>query len=179
MKLDFPDQGFDLVLCQQGLQFFSDRGAALREIRRVLKAEGRTVVSVWQDLDRHPVFKTLFEATAHKLGANVSDFALSFSLGDAGELRALFQEAGFGRIEVAPRSLEIRLPSPERFVQLTVSGAATSVPAFMRLSPEARSELVEAIAGDLAPVIEGYIEDREFGVSHVNAHRGRGMISSL
>jgi hypothetical protein len=33
-------------------------------IRRVLKPERRTVVSVWQDLDRHPVYEALFETTA-------------------------------------------------------------------------------------------------------------------
>ena len=29
LSLAFPDQAFDLVLCQQGLQFFSDRNRAL------------------------------------------------------------------------------------------------------------------------------------------------------
>ena len=31
VDLDLPDQSFDLVLCQQGLQFFPDRAAAVRE----------------------------------------------------------------------------------------------------------------------------------------------------
>ena len=84
VDLDLPDQSFDLVLCQQGLQFFPDRAAAVREIRRVLTPEGRAVISVWQDLDHHPVYKALFEATACKLRTNVSDFDVSFSLGNAG-----------------------------------------------------------------------------------------------
>ena len=41
LSLAFPDQAFDLVLCQQGLQFFSDRNRALSEMRRVLAAGGR------------------------------------------------------------------------------------------------------------------------------------------
>jgi SAM-dependent methyltransferase len=159
VNLDLPDQAFDLVLCQQGLQFFPDRRAALREIRRVLTPEGRTVISVWQDLDHHPVYKALFEVTARKLRTNVSDFDVAFSLGDANALRTLLQEAGFGHVEVTPRSLEIRLPSPERFVQITVTGAATSVPAFMRMSAETRSALVEAIAGEL----EQFIRSRTDG----------------
>ena len=36
--LDLPDSTFDLVLCQQGLQFFPDLAQALREVGRVLKA---------------------------------------------------------------------------------------------------------------------------------------------
>src|SRR5215212_1225947 len=31
----FADKAFDLILCQQGLQFFSDRNRALQEMRRV------------------------------------------------------------------------------------------------------------------------------------------------
>jgi ubiquinone/menaquinone biosynthesis C-methylase UbiE len=33
-KLPFPDGSFDVVYCQLGLQFFADRAAALREMRR-------------------------------------------------------------------------------------------------------------------------------------------------
>ena len=127
----------------------------------MLTPEGRAVISVWQDLDHHPVYKALFEATACKLRTNVSDFDVSFSLGSAAELRTLLEEGGFRHVEVTPRSLEIRLPSPERFVQLTVAGAATSVPSFMRMDPEARSALVEAIAGELEPLIRSRTEGRE------------------
>src|SRR3546814_1326010 len=161
VNLDLPNQAFDLVLCQQGLQFFPDRPAALREIRRVLAPEGRTVVSVWQDLDYHPVYKALFEATARKLRTNVTDFDVSFSLSNAEELRTLLQEAGFGHVEVTPRSLEISLPSPERFVQLTVTGAATSVPSFMKMNPEERSALFGAIAGELETLIRRRHEERK------------------
>lgn len=38
--LPFPEGSFDLVLCQQGLQFFPDRAAALRDMRRVLRPGG-------------------------------------------------------------------------------------------------------------------------------------------
>lgn len=43
IALDLPDKAFDPVLCQQGLQFFSDRKAALREMRRVLAVDGHAV----------------------------------------------------------------------------------------------------------------------------------------
>ena len=106
-------------------------------MRRVLTDGGRVVLSVWRDLQRHPVYEALFEATTRHLGAALSDVALSFSLWDAEELRALLSDAGFQRTEVTPRSLDIHLPSPERFVQLTVLGAATSVPAFAQLDAAA------------------------------------------
>ena len=75
LALALPDDAFDLVLCQQGLQFFPDRAAAVREMRRVLTDGGRVVLSVWQDLQRHPVFAAMYKATARRLNAPISAVA--------------------------------------------------------------------------------------------------------
>ena len=40
--LPVPDESFDAVLCQQGLQFFPDRPAAIAEMRRVLRPGARS-----------------------------------------------------------------------------------------------------------------------------------------
>jgi ubiquinone/menaquinone biosynthesis C-methylase UbiE len=42
-----PHDSFDVVLCQQGIQFFGDRAAAVREMRRTAKTGGVVVVEVW------------------------------------------------------------------------------------------------------------------------------------
>jgi ubiquinone/menaquinone biosynthesis C-methylase UbiE len=156
IRLDLPDAAFDLVLCQQGLQFFPDRAAALREMRRVLIAGGRVVISVWQALHHHPVYEALLQATARHLGVPITTMEVSFSLWDAEELRMLLSEAGFQRIEITPRSLTIHLPAPERFVQLTVLGAATSIPAVAHLDAAARSTLVEAVSSETQAVAQRY-----------------------
>ena len=44
--MQLPDAAYDVALCQMGLQFFADRGAALAELNRVLAAGGRLVVNV-------------------------------------------------------------------------------------------------------------------------------------
>src|SRR5690625_7748629 len=51
-KLNLPDKYFDLVFCQQGFQFFPNRLASAKEARRVLREEGRAIISVWQALER-------------------------------------------------------------------------------------------------------------------------------
>jgi ubiquinone/menaquinone biosynthesis C-methylase UbiE len=158
IRLDLPDEAFDLVLCQQGLQFFPDRAAALREMRRVLAAGGRVVISVWQALHYHPVYEALFQATARHLGAPIATVDVAFSLGDAEALRTLLGDAGLQRLAITPRSLQIHLPAPERFVQLTVLGAATSVPAFAHLETAARSALVEAVSSEAQAVAQRYRE---------------------
>ena len=151
--LDLPDAAFDLVLCQQGLQFFADPLAAVQQMRRVLMSDGRVGISVWRTLARHPVYQALFEATARHLGVPMSAVDVSFSLGDPEELRMVLRDGGFDRINITPRSLDISLQSPERFVQLTVRGAATSVPAFARLDPPAQAALVQAVAVEMEPII--------------------------
>jgi SAM-dependent methyltransferase len=156
VALVLPDGAFDLVLCQQGLQFFSDRAASLREMQRVLTGGGRVALSVWQALHCHPVYEALLEATARHLDSAISDVALSFSLCDAEELRALLNDAGFKRADVTPRAIDVHLPSPERFVHLTVLGAATSVPAFAQLDATARMELVEAVAVETEAIAQHY-----------------------
>ncbi|WP_229842396.1 class I SAM-dependent methyltransferase [Streptomyces tanashiensis] len=52
-RLPFPDQSFDLVVCQFGVMFFPDRTGAFTEIRRVLAPGGRFLFSTWGPLRTH------------------------------------------------------------------------------------------------------------------------------
>ena len=45
VAMNLPNAAFDVVFCQQGLQFFPDRLAALCEMRRVLRPSGRAVTA--------------------------------------------------------------------------------------------------------------------------------------
>jgi ubiquinone/menaquinone biosynthesis C-methylase UbiE len=45
--IEVDDCSFDVVLCQQGLQFFPDRAAAVREMSRVVRVDGHVVLSTW------------------------------------------------------------------------------------------------------------------------------------
>jgi ubiquinone/menaquinone biosynthesis C-methylase UbiE len=155
-SLDLPDDAFDLVLCQQGLQFFPERAAAVREVRRVLTGDGRFVLNVWQALDRHPLFEALCEAEARHLGVPLSEVAAPWSLPDAGELRALLSETGFHRIELIAKSLDARFPSPDRFVELTVLAGAAVVPTFDPEDSAARLALTETVTREIEPALQRY-----------------------
>jgi hypothetical protein len=130
-------------------------------MRRVLVAGGRTAISVWQSLDRHPLYESLFRATVRHLNAEIADVALSFSLGSAHELERLLVGANFCEVQVIPRSHEVRLPSPERFVAFTVLGAATSVPAFAALDEPRRAALIDAIVRDTRAAVETFLRGDE------------------
>src|SRR4051812_13272329 len=59
MALPFADDSFELVLCQEMLQFVPDRAGALREVRRVLSPGGRFFVSTWRPRSEQPLHDAL------------------------------------------------------------------------------------------------------------------------
>jgi len=66
--LPLPDGAFDVVCCQQGLQFVPDPPLALREARRVLTPGGRLALAVWRSIDHHPVFAAFVRALERHAG---------------------------------------------------------------------------------------------------------------
>ena len=57
--LPFADSVFDRVVSQFGLMFFDDPTKALREMRRVVKTDGRMVVAVWGPLESTPGYAAM------------------------------------------------------------------------------------------------------------------------
>jgi SAM-dependent methyltransferase len=54
MKLPFPNESFDLIVCQFGVMFFPDKQASFREASRVLTPRGRYLFAVWDDWKKMP-----------------------------------------------------------------------------------------------------------------------------
>ena len=50
----FNDSTVDIALCQQGLQWFPGKLAALKEIGRVFKPGGRIIANVFADIEYCP-----------------------------------------------------------------------------------------------------------------------------
>lgn len=112
-----PDAAFDVVVCQQGLQFFSDRATALAEIGRATKPVGWVALSVWLDIERCPGFARLAEALNDHIGAEVgAAMRAPFSLTESGELRGLLAAAGVADARITRASRELRYPSAARFL---------------------------------------------------------------
>lgn len=152
--LDLPDDAFDLVLCQQGLQFFDDPAGAMSEVGRVLDDGGRMVLSVWQPLDRHPVYRALLEAEARHLGADVEDVATPFVFGDEERVRSTLVTAGFGSVQVEGHTLDVAFHDPETFVALTVMAGAAVLPEMAIDDPDEQEALIGAIRRDTEDVLE-------------------------
>jgi SAM-dependent methyltransferase len=146
---ELPVAAFDVVTCQQGLQFIEDRAAAVRQLRSTLAPEGRAVVAVWRDLAWHPLYRALSEAElphlqAHGVEVGWEELTAPFSLGDAAVLRGLFADGGFGEVTIAPAEIEARFPDADDFVARMEHAYAAVVPAFAS-DPAAFTAYLEAV----------------------------------
>src|SRR5579872_1455872 len=92
--LSFSDESFDAVLCSLGLMFFPDPARALRGFHRVLRAGGRTAVSVLTAPERSYNGRINVIVARH-VPMLAEATARTFALGDAATVVRLFTEAGF------------------------------------------------------------------------------------
>lgn len=105
------EHAFDLVLCQQGVQFFADRASALAAVGRALVAGGGVAIATWTDLPATTSFAALADALERHLGADAGvQMRQPWSLSDGEELRELAAEAGFRQIEVSTHTGTARFP---------------------------------------------------------------------
>lgn len=122
-SMPFADATFDAVLCQLGLQYFSDRHAALVEMHRVLRASGRLVLSVFRPVERNPshaVFAAALER--HVSAAAAATRRAPFALCDRDEIRALVSGAGFHDVVVQLDVRIARYPSAEAMIRMMMAG---------------------------------------------------------
>jgi ubiquinone/menaquinone biosynthesis C-methylase UbiE len=112
------DESFDVVLCQQGLQFFPDRAGALHEMRRALREGSKALVSTWAR--EHPlglfgpIADTLRELGLQEPYPRAFD-PQSYTLG-AQELSDLLQAAGFSEVSLETVELACSWPTPQDVV---------------------------------------------------------------
>jgi ubiquinone/menaquinone biosynthesis C-methylase UbiE len=149
--LPFDDGSFDAVLCQQGLQFFPARAAAVGEMRRVLRPGGVAGVAVWASgrplepfgvygdelaaTGAEPPFPRAFESDAFTMGVDV--------------VRSLLEQAGFSRVDADVVELEVSWPDPGS-VAAGVLGTPFG-PLVVALSPDERNRLQARLEQHFTP----------------------------
>jgi SAM-dependent methyltransferase len=153
--LPLPDASVDVAVCQQGLQFFPDREAALAEVYRVTTTGGRLGLSVCRPLEHQPGYRPLVDALRRHVGQPAADgMASPFGFGSRAELSALVRGAGFRDVEVRIVIWPVRLPSPAAFLR----GETGSSP-LGEVMAALDGEVVDALLTDLAHGLAPHSDD--------------------
>ncbi|ELP69115.1 class I SAM-dependent methyltransferase [Streptomyces turgidiscabies] len=116
-KLPYPDDSFDAVLCQQGVQFFPDLDTALAEAARVTRPGGRFTATAWTPpADRNPYMAAHLKAVTELGNPEArARFGVSLSV-PADRLTAALTTAGFHDITTREVTFGIALPDLADFV---------------------------------------------------------------
>ena len=148
-------EAFDVVVCQQGLQFFPDKTAAAAEMRRALAKGGRLAVATWRSDEEIPIFLALRRVAERHLGA-VADQRYSF--GDGEKIAALLRGAGFDAVRVRTMSRPVRFEDGAMFLRLNTMALVGMSATGKSLEGAERARIVDAILGESAPVARPYME---------------------
>lgn len=133
-RMPFSSGEFDTVLCQQGLQFFPDKAAALQEMRRVLAPQGILALSVWGRPEKCPHVIAICDVFTEYLGEeSTTIFQVASSLSDHLVLKNLVQNAGFSNIRIRSGVKIARHPSlaellPAYFSVFPVAAQISAMP---------------------------------------------------
>lgn len=159
MNLQFGDDSFDAVFCQQGLQFVPDKLAAVSEMRRVLRPGGTAAVSVWGSLAANPYIAGMADGLTATLSAAAGDVMRApCGLGDRTTFEGLFGAAGFSDVVVETVVID-RAPISARDA---IDGNLSSLPMagqIAAMEPADHDALLADILGRLSDfVTDGVLE---------------------
>ena len=128
-RLDLPDGSVDAVLCRWGYMLMADAAAALRETRRVLRADGRVSCAVFAGPEQNPwaaLPLRVLQQRGH-IPPPEADAPGILALADWDRLRGLFTKP----VSQLPRSRRLRSASGSQ-ERTTTGGTSTAPPAQSR-----------------------------------------------
>lgn len=154
------DEAFDAVTCHQGFQFFADKPAALREMRRVLAAGGRVALATWQPIDDAPLFRDLQRVAEQYLGSYVDQ---RHSFGDPEAVKCVLMDGGFHHVgvEMVTRTVRMGCSGAEVFNRLNARAVVGMSQAGRDMTDQERAQVTDAIASDSVKALEGYMVDTD------------------
>jgi SAM-dependent methyltransferase len=141
--LPFKAGHFDLVFCQQGLQFFPDKPGALAEMRRVLRPGGRLYLTCWAAIP--PFFEVVAGVLRRRLGEDAAAKAVEpFIWNDGGLIGRLISAAGF-EVELARRvTVTRRMPATYASIRADIL-ATPNEPALRAAGESAIESIVQEV----------------------------------
>jgi len=140
-NLPFPDEQFERVLCQHGLQYVPDRAAALREMKRVLAPGGQLAVSTFSQSSGYQIFERTAALFVGEQAAAI--MREPFAISDRDELSRLIKIADLSIVQIHTKTLPAHFAAAGDFIEYQLGGRLAN--AVSTLSPDARASMVAAL----------------------------------
>ncbi|HEY8860450.1 MAG TPA: methyltransferase domain-containing protein [Gaiellales bacterium] len=153
-SMELADAVVDRVVCRFGYMLLPDPAAALRETRRVLRADGRLAFAVWGAAAENEWATTLWDILERltDLPPAQPGGPGMFALGDPDRLRRLVAEAGFEVRAVEPIAVEWTYAGFDDYwhAQTSLNGGLT------RLMPTLTTDERDALMSAVREAIERF-----------------------
>ena len=145
MELPFPDESFDLIVCQFGVMFFPDKQASFREASRVLQHGGTHLFAVWNDWKKMPNAPLAIAAdvVAEMLGCDPSSL-VNPPYHHEDTIRVDLCAAGFRRVDIQRITPSAEAASAQEAAVATVDGSLIRT-AIEAADPERLEEATDAV----------------------------------
>ncbi len=148
MVLD--DDSVDAVMCRSGLMVMTDPLAALRQVRRVLRPDGRFVFSVFTTAAANPwiaVPGSVFADRGHILRPEPGPPGV-FSMGDPNLIRDWVRLAGFSKLEIDAVDFVFRYDDGDDLWEMLATINSVLAPTIEQLTVDERNATrTEVLAG--------------------------------
>lgn len=149
LKVD--DAAFDACLCALGLMYVPDPETALRELWRVARPGGRTVVSVWGQRNRCG-WAGVFPIVDARVASDVCP--LFFRLGTGDALQSALREAGFVDIVIERLATRLSFADDDDACCAAFLGGPVAL-AYARFDAATRSAVQAEYLASIAPFRDG------------------------
>src|SRR5690242_560213 len=171
--LPFDDEQFDLVACQFGVMFFPDKPGAFAEIRRVLTAGGRLLMSTWGPVDTHDFAEALVAGVERAFPADPPTFVARVPHGypDVGQVTADLAAGGLEVVAAEP----LKLTGHAESAADVAAGFCTGTP--LRMAIESRGDLAtatEAVGAEMTARMGAGPVSAEMTAYFIEARPARG-----
>lgn len=145
-QLPFPDQHFDAVSCRMGFMFFPDIEASLKEMRRVLKPDGRLAASVWAAPDKNFWISVVMETIKQilDLPSPPAGAPGMFRCAAPGFMDSHFEQAGFKNISSSEFGSSLSMDT-ETYWQMTTEVAAPVVSAMSNADAATKQKIKDEV----------------------------------
>jgi len=148
--LPMPDDSFDVVLCQMGLQFIQAKLPALKEMRRVLRPGGRVLVNTPGPTPA--LFAVIRDGVASHVGPNPTGFLDTvFSIYDPDEYTELLRSVGFSQPQVHRADKSLDLPPAADFLWQYLQSTPIGADVYGRTDANARAALEADVRQNCRP----------------------------